>query len=733
MSELLYNLFGAVFTVAVATALGSLLLSRLRAPLARGEAALIAFVSGAGLLSFVIALLCVLHQARRGVFLWMGMVTLVLSAAERWRRSRSGSVRRELPAIPLAWLSAFWIVFVAFGIYYLVNTLAPEVSPDGSGYHLGNVARIWRDHGFPWDYRSMYSYLSQGTEMLFLMAYSFGRHPAAALVHLTYLCTLPLLIICTARRFGCSKAGLFAAAAVFVSPVVGRDGTSAYNDLAVVTLIYAVFHLLQVWDQFKERNILVLIGLLSGAAYAAKYTAFLALPFALIWVLREKQARWQRALLIGAPAALLIAPWVVRNWIWVGNPFAPFLNAWFPNPYVHTGAERSYAELLRHYYEIKNNWEIPLQLTLRGGLVGGALGPVFLLAPYSLLALRLKFGRKLLIAAAVFALPAWLNVGSRFLIPSLPFVAFALGLALSEIPAALPAVGLFHVLLCWPSILNYYCDPWNWRLSSFPLRVALHEDRPEPYIRKTIPDYDLRIPIELSVPRGQRIFTFAGRPDAYLDRDIVVSYESTLGDLVQDILWTPQGHLPSRQQRFKFLPVTTRAIRVVNTASGPDYWTIAELRLYYQGKELPRLPGWKLSASPNGSEVQLAFDNSYATRWSTWQGMSPGDRIEVEFRAPQLVDQVDLECDPTWKAKPEIQMLDSNGRWIPLTNTPEWLQPVFPSGIRRAATNEVKALGFHYILLNEGDMVYQDMSKFPTYWGVREIFHAHGTHFYHLD
>ena len=158
------------------------------------------------------------------------------------------------------------------------------MSPDGTGYHLGNVVRMWRSHGFDWDYHSMYSYFSQGTEMLFLMAFSFGRHAAAALVHFTYLCTLPLLMVCWGRRFGFAKAGIFAAILIFASPVIGKDGISAYNDLAVATLIFAVFYLLQVWDELRSSNLLILIGLLSGAAYAVKYTAFLSLPFALAWV-----------------------------------------------------------------------------------------------------------------------------------------------------------------------------------------------------------------------------------------------------------------------------------------------------------------------------------------------------------------------------------------------------------------------------------------------------------------
>ena len=94
--------------------------------------------------------------------------------------------------------------------------------------------------------------------------------------------------------------------------------------------------------------------------------------------------------------------------------------------------ERIYAETLRTYTGIKHNWEIPLQLTLRSGFDGGIFGPVFLLVPLALLALRFKSGRRLLLAGLVFAMPAYLNVGTRFLIPAAPFLTLALGMGLSE-------------------------------------------------------------------------------------------------------------------------------------------------------------------------------------------------------------------------------------------------------------------------------------------------------------
>jgi hypothetical protein len=731
MREVADILFGAAFTVAVSVALGALLVARLHLALYRWEAALFEFVAGAGCLSFVTAILCTLHLARKGVFLWGGLAIILLAA----RQARRTPGRKSLPAVPLTWMAVFFLVFGVFFIYYFFTALAPEVSPDGSGYHLGNVVRMWRNHGFDWDYPSMYAYLSQGTEMLFLVAFAFGHHSAAALVHFTYFCTLPLLMVCWGRRFGLPKAGLFAAILIFASPVIAKDGVSAYNDLAVATLIYAGFYLLQVWDEFRTDNLLIVIGLLAGAAYGAKYTAFLTLPFALgwIWYGRRRFPRPRDLLYLIVPALLMVAPWALRNWIWLANPFAPFFNSWFPNPYYHAGMERIYTEGLRHYTDIKHYWEIPLQLTLRGGLVEGMFGPVFLLAPCGLLALRWKSGRRLLLAALVFALPAYLNTGSRFLIPAAPFLALAMGVGLAEVPGALPALALFHALVCWPPVLSTYCDPWDWRISSFPYRVALRLDPVTPYILNSIGDYALKVPIELHVPRGARVFSFAGRPQAYIDRDIVVSYESTLGNLANDILWAPQAHNAATAEHFKFLPVTTRGVRMVNTAKGADFWTVAEMRLRSQGRELARSPGWRLSAWPNGWEAPLAFDNSYATRWSTWQDVAPHARLQVEFPTGQMVDEVVLECDPAWKAHLQVEVLAGGRRWVPITDTPEIVPGEAAPGIRRAATREMKALGLRYLLINKGDMVYEDMRKFPAFWGVTELAEANGTHFYRID
>ena len=49
-------------------------------------------------------------------------------------------------------------------------------------------------------------------------------------------------------------------------------------------------------------------------------------------------------------------------------------------------------------YDLKGLWQIPMAATTSGTLAG-ILGPVFLLSPIALLALRKREGRQLLLAA----------------------------------------------------------------------------------------------------------------------------------------------------------------------------------------------------------------------------------------------------------------------------------------------------------------------------------------------
>ncbi|MCX6625913.1 MAG: hypothetical protein NTY38_33590 [Acidobacteria bacterium] len=257
MPQVFYILFGFGFTVVVAWSLGKILFDALGVGFKRLEEDALAFVTGSSLLSLLVFLLCSVGVVRKSVFLWTGLAIVGLAI---WRGAFRRSRDRFAP-LPRKWMVVGVVVGAVFTWMYFVNSMAPEYSPDGSSYHLGLVARYLRAHGFERITTNIYANLSQGMEMLFLWAFAFGRHSAAAMVHFAFLLALPVLVLSHARRIGEAAAGAAAAMFVYVSPVVGIDGTVAYNDVAAAATVFGVFHVLQIWDEERNWKLLVLVGL----------------------------------------------------------------------------------------------------------------------------------------------------------------------------------------------------------------------------------------------------------------------------------------------------------------------------------------------------------------------------------------------------------------------------------------------------------------------------------------
>lgn len=596
--QALQILFGALFTVAVATAAGALLLRD-----ACKEHA-VRFVVGAAALSAVVFAACAARVA-------YAVVLAALGGALLWAAGLPGPLRvwdRRRAVDKLNWkYKALLLWFSLYFILYFFNSMAPEASFDGARYHLGLVSRYLREHGFARITDNMYAGLSQGVEMLYLYAFAFGRHSAAAMVHFAFLAALAWEVFAYGRRAGSQMAGACAALLVFASPVVGVDGTSAYNDVAVAAIGFTLFYLLQLWEEKRTPRLLAAIGLVAGFGYAAKYTAWLAAPYALGFV-AWKSRRARDVLVVGACAAILIAPWMVKDWMWLDNPVAPFFNRVFPNRYVTVAFEEEYRQHMSRY-GIGSRAELPLQATVYGSL-SGLVGPVFLLAPVALLALRRREGRQLLLAAAVFGAGYASNIGTRFLIPALPFVALAMALALERAPGLTLAIALTHAAISWPPIVTQYCHGDAWRLSKVPWREALRIKPEDAYLESHLFYYGAARLVEQAAAPGSTVFAFIPIPQAYTSRWIRVAYESAENTMCRDILWTAfvPEHEPAWRLRFAFPRQRLRAVRVVQTNSGSDQWSIHELRVWDGASELKREAQWRLDAQPYPWGIENAFD-----------------------------------------------------------------------------------------------------------------------------
>ncbi|HEX5430770.1 MAG TPA: glycosyltransferase family 39 protein, partial [Bryobacteraceae bacterium] len=633
-------LVGAGSTVAACYAAGSLLIDRLNAPLTRAERFPLAFVLGGACLHLAVFAILALHIAY-----WPVVVALLAGAigAAVWKGS--WKIRgKELEPLSHNLKILCAILFGAFTVLYFFHAWAPESSPDGSSYHLGLVARYLRAHGFERITTDMLASLSGGMEMLFFPAFAIGRHSAAALVHFAFTAALAMSIFAYGRRLGRPWVGAAAALFVYASPVVGIDGTSAYNDVAVAAVAFAVFYWLELWDSAGNELLLIPAGLLCGYAYAIKYTAFVMLPFALAFV-AWRSRRWRALVPVAACAALMIAPWMLKDWVEVRNPAAPFGNKIFRNPYEHVAVEQELSTRMRRY-GLQNKWTLPLEVTIGGQTTIGITGPLFLLAPLALLALKFRAGRRLLAAGALLLAVYFTNIGTRFLIPCLPFFALAMALPLRASPPLLAALMIFHAVSSWPAVMKLYA-PSIWSLDRIEYKQALRMIPQDSYLRQNYPPYGIARMIDSYVPKGERVLAISRLPEAYTSREVLVSWRSALAQDLTDAIrvgWV-EDFQPRVLQTFTFPEKTVRRMRVrQTTAAKPDeQWSVAEMRFYDRGGELPRRPEWRLRAWPNPWEVQFAFDNSEATRWRTWEHPAPLGYLDVDFGKPQAVDEIRME------------------------------------------------------------------------------------------
>ena len=230
-------MFGGISTLATAYALGLLVLRKTQAP------AEIARAVGSIIESTIVFLLSLSHRAHWSLFLIVGALALLLS---KWFGHRPVWEPVKLPG-KIRIVAA--VVFGAYFVLYFVNALAPEMVPDGLTYHLGLPSAYVRLRGFPTRV-TFYDMFPPGMEMLYTVAFAFGRHSAAKLVEFGFfLATLPL-IFRVGRLLRMSDLAVLTAA-VFYScvPVVGLTGSSSYNDAAEVFFVMSSPYLLIAWRE----------------------------------------------------------------------------------------------------------------------------------------------------------------------------------------------------------------------------------------------------------------------------------------------------------------------------------------------------------------------------------------------------------------------------------------------------------------------------------------------------
>jgi hypothetical protein len=246
--------------------------------------------------------------------------------------------------------------------------------------------------------------------------------------------------------------------------------------------------------------------------------------------------------------------------------------------------------------------------------------------------------------------------------------------------------------------------------------------------------------VDRLVGKSGRVFVFAQIPEAYTQREILVGFQAAPNEVIRDILLLPliPERVPNGILTYHFPARPLRAIRAVEAGSAPPggdvQWSVGEMRLYLAGRELERAAGWRLRAQPNPWDVQMAFDNSPATRWRSWQAMAPGMSIAVDFGRAVSVDAAVLEVSrDQYESKVRIEGLAESGRWELLSDAPLDHDGPPPLGLRRAAIEEVKSRGVTHLLIFDSQFGADDFRTKSALWGIVPVGESYGARLYQLQ
>jgi hypothetical protein len=608
-----------------------------------------------------------------------------------------------------------WLLALPGALLTLIHALTPEFQPDATTYHLGIVADWARTGAFS-QRIGFYEILPLGLETLFLPAYFAAGPIGAKLVHFAFFVASLPLIARIGQQCGVDRQRAVLAA-VFYSwtPVVMVTASAAYSDAALVFFTLACISAMLAGQDGAA-------GLSAGFCYAVKLTGGLVAVAGLVWLALRRE--WRRALWFAGAATVSSLPWIVRAWRMTGNPIAPVGNGIFPNDAFHAYTEQVLSTYLGSYGNLTIA-DIVRSLLWGGESLQGLLGPVCILLPLSLLALRRPETRMLALAALVLALPWTRNIGTRFLMPALPFALLAIASVLPR--GVFAAATILHALLALPPVMDRYTDAGAWRLRGAPWQVALRLQDPEDYLTRNLWEYRFCKTISKFVKPGEVLLDLYALPYAYLPVVPLGPLSSAEFDNIVYTLNSATGQAPDNvfQLKCRWPMEFTRELRLIATGAWPAPLAVAEMRPLRDGAPVRVLRNWFLDAWPNAGDSPLAIDNNQATRWSTLESVRGGEWWALRFDRPVPTDGVILNvvnADKTLKFHVTVTGIDGAAHQACAERSSTLMGQVFN---RKSAIAYAKSRGVRWIVgrLNGGGhaQIARALHMVPEAFGVRPV------------
>ncbi|MEV0616484.1 discoidin domain-containing protein [Nonomuraea sp. NPDC050404] len=145
-----------------------------------------------------------------------------------------------------------------------------------------------------------------------------------------------------------------------------------------------------------------------------------------------------------------------------------------------------------------------------------------------------------------------------------------------------------------------------------------------------------------------------------------------------------------------FTPVTARHVRVKQTGSAGDWWSVGEFNVFNDAASFNRTQ-WTVSAS-QGVDVPLMLDGDVTTRWKSGADQVPGMWVQLDLGARMTINNVTLDTAKNAASEGDYP----RGHTVELSdNGSAWTQVAAGVGTVKATNISFPAARGRYVRVNQ--------------------------------
>lgn len=296
---------------------------------------------------------------------------------------------------------------ILYVLMIIVLSTVPPVSRDALTHHLA-VPKLYIEHGGMYEIPEMIaSYYPMNLDLLYTIPLYFGNDIVAKYIHFLFAIFTAVFIYLYLKEHVGKQWGWLGAFFFITIPIIVKLSITAYVDLGLIFFSTASILYMLKWKNANFRvKYLAISAIFCGLGLGTKYNGLICLLLFSLFIVfiyvrysdgsvLNQLNGVKYGILFICISLLIFSPWMIKNYIWTGNPLYPLFN----NLFCFQKTENFFATNVMGHFSVRkliygeSFFEIlliPLRIFFQGvddepEFFDGKLNPFLLFLPFFIL------------------------------------------------------------------------------------------------------------------------------------------------------------------------------------------------------------------------------------------------------------------------------------------------------------------------------------------------------------